>query len=198
MCTQLSLPEPQKWWHWHLGVPVMSEEPLVPVFFRSNDELLRSTLLCFAFSSVQFSGSVVSNSLRPHELQHARPPCPSTTPGVHPNSCASSQRCHPAISSSVVPFSSCPQCCLKAHFYWKKEQKLLKFAQSDDKLSPSPWESPDAHILTNSNHLATNQGQWLVSGATARNASLERGKAAGQFISLFSRDLCLWIESSKH
>ena len=49
------------------------------------------------------------NSLRPHGLQHARPPCPSPTPGVHPNSCASSQWCHPAISSSVVPFSSCPQ-----------------------------------------------------------------------------------------
>ena len=59
--------------------------------------------------SVQFSRSVVSDSLRPHELQHARPPCPSPTPGVHPNSCPSSQWCHPAISSSVVPFSSCPQ-----------------------------------------------------------------------------------------
>jgi len=58
--------------------------------------------------SVQFSCSVVSNSLRPHELQHARPPCPSPTPGVHSNSCPLS-RCHPAISSSVVPFSSCPQ-----------------------------------------------------------------------------------------
>ena len=51
----------------------------------------------------------MSNSLRPHESQHARPPCPSTTPGVHPNSCPSSRWCHPAISSSVVPFSSCPQ-----------------------------------------------------------------------------------------
>ena len=61
------------------------------------------------FSSIQFSRSVVSNSLRPHELQHARPPCPSPTPRVHPNSCPSSQRCHPAISSSVIPFSSCPQ-----------------------------------------------------------------------------------------
>ena len=61
------------------------------------------------FSSVQFSRSVVSNSLRPHESQHARPPCPSPTPGVHPDSCPSSQWCHPAISSSVVPFSSCPQ-----------------------------------------------------------------------------------------
>ena len=61
------------------------------------------------FSSVQFSRSIVSDSLRPHELQHARPPCPSPTPGVHPDSRPSSQWCHPAISSSVVPFSSCPQ-----------------------------------------------------------------------------------------
>ena len=61
------------------------------------------------FSSVQFSLSVVSDSLRPHELQHARPPCPSPTPGVHSDSCPSSQWCNPAISSSVVPFSSCPQ-----------------------------------------------------------------------------------------
>ena len=60
-------------------------------------------------SSVQFSCSVVSDSLRPHESQHARLPCPSPTPGVHPNSCPSSRWCHPAISSSVVPFSSCPQ-----------------------------------------------------------------------------------------
>ena len=51
----------------------------------------------------------MSNSLRPHELQHARPPCPSPTPGVHSNSCPSNRWCHPAISSSVIPFSSCPQ-----------------------------------------------------------------------------------------
>ena len=61
------------------------------------------------FSSVQFSRSVVSGSLRPHGLQHARPPCPSPTPRVHPNSCPSSQWCHPTISSSVIPFSSCLQ-----------------------------------------------------------------------------------------
>ena len=61
------------------------------------------------FGSVDFSRSVVSNSLRPHEPQHARPPCPSPTPGVHPNSCPLSWWCHPTISSSVVPFSSCPQ-----------------------------------------------------------------------------------------
>ena len=59
------------------------------------------------FYIVQFS-SVVSESLRPHELQHARPPCPSPTPKVHPNSCALSRWCHPAIPSSVIPFSSCP------------------------------------------------------------------------------------------
>ena len=63
----------------------------------------------YSLSSVQFSRSVISNSLRPHESQHARPPCPSPTPRVHSDSCPSSQWCHPAISSSVVPFSSCPQ-----------------------------------------------------------------------------------------
>ena len=61
------------------------------------------------FSSVQFSYSVVFDSLRPHESQHTRPPCPSPTPGVHPDSRPSSQWCRPAISSSVIPFSSCPQ-----------------------------------------------------------------------------------------
>ena len=65
-------------------------------------------------TSVQFSRSVVSDFLQPHELQHPRPPCPSPTPGVHSNSCPSSCHpatwwCHSAISSSVVPFSSCPQ-----------------------------------------------------------------------------------------
>ena len=60
-------------------------------------------------SSVQFSRSVVSDSLRPHELQHARPPCPSPTPRVYSNSCPSRRWCHPTISSSVTPFSSCPQ-----------------------------------------------------------------------------------------
>ena len=57
------------------------------------------------FSSVQFSLSVVSDSLRPHELQHAKPPCPTPTPRAYPNSCPLSRWCHPTISSSVVPFS---------------------------------------------------------------------------------------------
>ena len=60
-------------------------------------------------SSIQFSRSVMSDSLWPHESQHAKPPCPSPTPGVYSNSCPSSRWCHPANSSSVVPFSSCPQ-----------------------------------------------------------------------------------------
>ena len=63
----------------------------------------------FIRGSVQFSRSVVSDSLRPHESQHARPPCQSPTPGVHSDSRPWSRWCHPAISSSVIPFSSCPQ-----------------------------------------------------------------------------------------
>jgi len=69
----------------------------------------RQVVQILSFSSVQFSRSVVSDSLWLHELQHARPPCPSPTPGVHSNSRPSSRWCHPAISSSVVSFSSCPQ-----------------------------------------------------------------------------------------
>ena len=65
-------------------------------------------LRSFQFSSVQFTHSVVSNSLQPHGLQHARLPCPSSTPGACSNSGPLSQWCHPTISSSVVPFSSCP------------------------------------------------------------------------------------------
>ena len=61
------------------------------------------------FSSVQFSHSVMSDCLRPHELEHARPPCPSPTPRVYSNSCPLSRWCHPTTSSSVVPFSSCLQ-----------------------------------------------------------------------------------------
>ena len=76
----------------------------------------------YRFSSVQFSRSVMSDSLQPHELQHARPPCHSPTPRVHPNPCPSSWWCHPSISSSIVPFSSCPQSlptlCMRWPRYW--------------------------------------------------------------------------------
>ena len=82
----------------------------------------RKTLKESCFSSVQFSSfqsfiSVVSDSLRPHESQHARPPCPSPTPGVHSDSRPSSRWCHPAISSSVIPFSSCPQSLLESESF---------------------------------------------------------------------------------
>ena len=77
--------------------------PVAPAFQADSLPLNQS------YYSVQFSCSVVSNSMWPHESQHARPPCPSPTPGVHSDSLPSSQWCHPAISSSVVPFSSCPQ-----------------------------------------------------------------------------------------
>ena len=91
----------------------------------------------FFSSSVQFSRSVVSDSLRLHELHHARPPCPSPTPGVHSNSCPSSRWCHPAISSSVVPFSLCPhslpatesfprsQLFAWGFFFFKEQQKKV-------------------------------------------------------------------------
>ena len=74
--------------------------PLFPYLFPMKWWSIRSD---------QISRSVMSDSLRPHELQHARPPCPSPAPGVHSNSSPSSWWCHPAISSSVVPFSSCHQ-----------------------------------------------------------------------------------------
>ena len=84
--------------------------------------------------SVQFSRSVVSDSLRPYESQHARPPCPSLTPGVHSNSHPLSRLCHPAISSSVIPFSSCPQSLpasktspMSQLSFWHEVAKVLEF-----------------------------------------------------------------------
>ena len=103
------------------------------------------------FSSVKFSCSVVSNSSWPHESQHARPPCPSPTPGVHSDSHPSSQWCHAAISSSVVPFSSCPQSLpasesfpMSQHFTWGGQSTgvsaLVSFpTQKSQGWSPSEW-----------------------------------------------------------
>ena len=80
--------------------------PLPPLFLKY---MILFSLEIIQFSSVQFSCSVVSDSLQPHKSQHTRAPCPSPTPGVHPDLHPSSQWCHPTISSSVIPFSSCPQ-----------------------------------------------------------------------------------------
>ena len=77
--------------------------------WKTNSLKINSTVSLLMFSSVQFSRPVVSDSLRPHGLQHARPPCPSPTPRAGSNSCPLSQWCLPIISPSVVPFSSCLQ-----------------------------------------------------------------------------------------
>jgi len=98
------------------------------------------SIIKISLSSVQFSRSVVSASLRPHELQHSRPPCLSPTPGVHPDSRPSSRWCHPAISSSIVPFSSCPQS-LKASASFPMSSTLpmrwLKYWSFSFSISPS-------------------------------------------------------------
>ena len=83
--------------------------PHMPCPLQSHLDQLALRAKTLEPDSVQFSRSVVSNSLWPHESQFDRPPCPSPTPGVRPNPCPSSRWCRPAISSSVVPFSSCPQ-----------------------------------------------------------------------------------------
>ena len=94
--------------------PHPSSQSSVPAIFSQILSIFTASMtsaMClsgFSASSVQFSCSVMSDSLWPHELQHARPPCPSPTPGFHSNSRPSSRWCHPAISSSVIPFSSCP------------------------------------------------------------------------------------------
>ena len=85
------------------GIFLQTRRTLRSYLFRYPDP--NQAISSVQFSSVQFSCSVVSNSLRPSESQHTRPPCPSLSPGVHSNSCPSSRWCHPAISSSVVPFS---------------------------------------------------------------------------------------------
>ena len=93
-------------------------------------------------SSVQFSCSVVSDSLRPHESQDASPPCPTPTPGVHPNSCPLSQWCHPTISSSVIPFSSCLQS-FPASGSFQMSQLFASGGQSSASASVPPMNTQD-------------------------------------------------------
>jgi len=99
-------------WYWHTYLPSSSGDTgivgrLVDTVGEGEGETNRVALT--HISSIQFSRSVMSDSLRPHGLQHTKPPCPSPTPGVYPNSCPLRQWCHPTISSSIVPFSFCPQ-----------------------------------------------------------------------------------------
>ena len=97
---------------WVRKIPCRRKWQLTPVLLPGESHGERSLTIFSSWppqSHPQFSRSVVSDSLRLHESQHARPLCPSPAPGVHSDSCPSSQWCHPAISSSVIPFSSCPQ-----------------------------------------------------------------------------------------
>ena len=103
-------------------------------------------------SSVQFSRSVVSDSLRTHEKQHTRPPCPSPTPGVHPNSCASSRWCHLAIPSSVIPFFSCPQ--------------PLPASGSFPMSQLSAWGSQSIGVSASASFLPMNTEDWSALGWT--------------------------------
>ena len=109
-------------------------ELLIAKFRQKLKKMEKSTR---PFSSVQFSRSVMSDSLRPRESQHTRPTCPSPSPGVHSDSRPSSPWCHPAISSSVVPFSSCPQ------FFPASESFPMSqlFASGGQSIGVSAWTS---------------------------------------------------------
>ena len=110
------------------------------------------------FSSVQFSRSVVSDSLRPHGLQHARPPCPSPTPGAYSNSCPLNQWCHPTISSSVIPFSSRLQ-----YFPTSGSFLVSQFFNTQ----PSLWFSSHIHTW-----LLENPYLWLIQTFVSKVMSL--------------------------
>ena len=153
---------------------------LLALFFyntSNNSNLFNGDLLFGSLpSSDQFSCSVVSNSLRPHESQHARPPCPSPTPEVHSNSCPSSRWCHPAISSSVVPLSSCPQSLpssesfpMSQHVRWPKYSSF-SFSHQSFQRTPRTVNSKRAKALLSSSPLhcqyfayKTHNSQWTVS-----------------------------------
>ena len=121
---------------WYLSIVKMLENMflfLISLYSVGLDTKLTTSLaysVINGLSSVQFSRSVVSDSLQPHELQHARPPCPSSTSGVYPNSCPLSRWCHSTISSSVTPFSSCLPSCpasgsfLMTHFFESDGQSI--------------------------------------------------------------------------
>ena len=102
------------------------------------------------------------NSLWPHESQHARPPCPSPTPGVYPNPCPSSRWCHPAISSSVVPFSSCSQS-LPASGYFPKSQLFIT------------WGGQSTGVSASASVIPVNTQDWSPLGWTDWISFLSKG-----------------------
>ena len=141
--------------------------------------------------SVQFSHSVVSDSLQPHELQHARLPCPSPTPGACSNSCTSSQWCHPTNSSSVISFSSCLQSCLASGSFpmsqvfpsGHKVAKLLEFQLQHQSFQ---WIFRTDFLY-----------RWLVWSSRCPRDSQESSPTP-QFKSINSSLLFLWSNSLIH
>ena len=139
----------------HLNCCVHVIKQLLTSHFISFQFLLPTDVVSWVLGacfSVQFSCSIVSDSLRPHELQHARPPCPAPTPGVYSNSCLSSWWCHPAISSSVVPFSSCPQS-FPASGSFPMSQLF-------------PWGGQSTGVSASASVLPMNTQDWSPSGWT--------------------------------
>ena len=149
---------------------------VLPSSWRNFDTILDSScvkfLVIYAYiSSVQFSCSVVSDSLWPHESQHTRPLCPSPTPGVHSDSHPSSRWCHPAISSSVVPFSSCPQSLpasesfpMSQLFAWGGQSTGVSALASFLPKKSQGW-SPSEYIVVNSIYPSTLQYYWFLTRA---------------------------------
>ena len=127
----------------------------------SNLELTNAFFIWKCLSSVQFSHWVMSDSLQPHEPQHTRPPCLSPTHEVYSNSCPSSQWCHPAISSSVVPFSSCPQS-LPASGSFPMSQ-LFK------------WGGQSIGVSASASVLPVNTQDWSPSGWTGWTSVQSKG-----------------------
>ena len=140
-------------------------------------------ILCvhFCIKSDQISHSVVSNSLWPHESQHARPPCPSPTPGVHPDSRPSSQGCHPAISSSVISFSSCPQ--------------SLPASESFPMSQLFPWGGQSTRVSALASFLPKNTQGWSPSEWTGwislQSRDSQESSPTPQFKSINSSPLSL-------
>ena len=146
----------------------------------------------FDISSVQFSSIAqsLSNSLRPHELQHTRPPCPSPTPRVHPNPCPLCWWCHPTISSSAVPFSSCPQSFPASGSF----QMSQLFASGGRSIG----------VSTSASVLPMNTQDWSPLGWTGWISLLSKGlsrvfsNTTVQKHQFFSTQLSLWTNSHIH
>jgi len=141
-------------------------------------------------ASVQFSHSVMSDSLRPHESQHARPPCPSPMPGIYSNSCPLSQWCHPAISSSAVPFSSCPQ--------------SFPASESFPMSQLFAWSGQSTGVSALASDLPMNSQDWSPLGWTSWISLQSKGlsrvfsNTTVQKHQFFSRKLSLWSKSHIH